>query len=64
MQDSAGGVKILLTQIDNGELITYLTKSAAAKVLECSIRIITRRCEDGELYKFKDKLYILTYKND
>lgn len=63
MQDSAGGVKILLTQIDNGEQTIYLTKSAAAKALGCSIRTITRRCEDGQLYKLNNKSYVLSYKD-
>lgn len=63
MQDSYGGVTILSTQIDNGDQITYSTKSAAALALGCSIRTITRRCEDGQSYNFKDKLYILSYKN-
>jgi group I intron endonuclease len=63
MQDSAGGVKILLTQIDNGEQTIYLTKSAAAKALRCSIRTITRRCEDGQLYKLNNKSYVLSYKD-
>jgi group I intron endonuclease len=63
MQDSAGGVKILLTQINNGEQTIYLTKSAAAKALGCSIRTITRRCEDGQLYKLNNKSYVLSYKD-
>lgn len=63
MQDSYGGVAILSTQIDNGDQITYSTKSAAALALGCSIRTITRRCENGQSYYFKGKLYILSYKN-
>lgn len=63
MQDSAGGVKILITQIDNGEQTIYLTKSAAAKALGCSIRTITRRCEDGQFYKLNNKSYVLSYKD-
>lgn len=63
MQDSYGGVTILSTQIDNGDQIIYPTKSAAALALGCSIRTITRRCEDNKSYNFKGKLYILSYKN-
>jgi group I intron endonuclease len=63
MKTSYGGVTIICTNIENGEEIIYLTKSAAALALECSIRTISRRCEDNIIYKFKDKSYKLSYKN-
>jgi hypothetical protein len=62
MKISYRGV-IISTNIENGEEITYSTKSAAALALECSIKTISRRCEDGVIYKFKNKSYKLVYKN-
>jgi len=63
MQASYGGVVILCTNIESGEERIYPTKSAAALALECSIRTISRRCEDNTIYTFKDKSYKLAYKN-
>jgi group I intron endonuclease len=63
MQDSYGGVAILSTQMDNGNQITYSTKSAAALALKCSIRTVYRRCEDNAVYRFKGNSYKLSYKN-
>ena len=63
MRVSHGGVVIICTNIENSEEIIYSTKPAAALALECSIRTISRRCEDNATYRFKGKSYKLTYKN-
>jgi len=63
MRISHGGVVIICSNIENREEIIYSSKSEAALALECSIRTVSRRCEDNAIYRFKGNSYKLSYKN-
>jgi hypothetical protein len=51
------GVAICATQLNTGQTITFKTKSEAATFFECSLRTISRRCEDGKPYAFKGEFW-------
>ena len=47
------GVAVCATQLGTGQTISFKTKSEAATFFECSLRTISRRCQDGKPYIFK-----------
>jgi group I intron endonuclease len=53
------GVSVCATQLGTGQTISFKTKSEAATFFECSLRTISRRCQDGKPYAFKGSHYTL-----
>lgn len=51
------GVAVCATQLGTGQTISFKTKSEAATFFECSLRTISRRCQDGKPYAFKGVYY-------
>jgi len=50
-------VAVYATQLGTGQTISFKTKTEAATFFECSLRTISRQCEDGKPYAFKGAFY-------
>jgi len=51
------GVAVYAAQLETGQTISFKTKSEAATFFECSLRTISRRCQDGKPYAFRGVFY-------